>query len=872
MFSSVYYSRHTNVIHCWEFDENGNKIHIKDRAPLYFYMKSDEDTGYKSIFGDKLKKVEFDTYGKFKESREMYKQAGRTLFESDVQTENRYIIDKWAGKPVKMPKLDTCFIDIEVHSEKGFPDPVNADWPITIITCYSTKAKRFYVFAEKDFDRNFKDKNGQQVLSESDYVYISKDEQDLLKKFVAFINKTHPDIISGWNSNGYDIPYIINRSTKILGKEITAKLSPINSIGSRKMKDKFGKEKVLHSISGINLIDYLDLYRKYVPGERSSFKLGDIAEDEIHETKNEYEGTLKDLYKDWQKYVEYNIQDVKLLIKLDNKLGFIDIMSNICYNCLVPLEQFSKVTKVLDGAFISNLFTEKIISPDAPDLTGTDGQYVGAFVKPPIPGVYDSIVSFDATSLYPSIMMMHNISPETKKYVIGERCSEIVQKILADEETTETEKSTIAILNKSCLDVANELKENKWSISSNGVVYDHNQQGVVSKFVKTWFDQRQYHKKEQFKCEKAGDEEGRKLHYGSQYNMKILINSVYGYVGSKFSRFYDRDNAIAVTLTGQSVIKTAMNSIDNYFNNKWHISETGKKLNVLPIKGDIVIYGDTDSAYLSAGKILESMRYKRKDPITTAEFVDTKICPMFVKIINTDEDFLTLKRMNCPSNKISFKREMVTERMTFLSKKHYAAWVLIGENGPVKPGSHHEIEVKGLEAVKSSTPMFVREKLLEFYSLYLKTVDKKIVDKFTVDTYNHLTALPVNVIARITSVNEINKNISLTGDPVVGATQQACCAIAYNKYIKQFGLEDKYEQIFEGDKIRIVNVKGCKKIPDYDKDSFGFKTLLPEEFGFIIDTDTIVKRVFIQPIEQFYLAKNWQLPSLDTENIEDLFG
>jgi DNA polymerase elongation subunit (family B) len=872
MYSSTYYSRNSNTIHCWEYNENGEKVYIKDSAPLYFYIPTDEESEYKSIFGNNVKRKTFETYGKMREAKEMYKAAGRNLYESDIDVENRYLLDKWSGVDFEKPKFDIHFLDIEVHSEKGFPKAEDAAWPITVITVYSTKYQRYFVFAEKEFDRNYVDEDGNQVLSDKDWVKCFDTEEELIETFIGFVKKTHPDVISGWNSNLFDIPYIINRGYKLLGEKKTNQLSPIGFIKSVTKKLRFGREQEVYEIAGINLIDYIDLYKKYRPVEQSSYKLDYIAKVEIDEKKLAYTGSIKELYNNnWQRYVEYNIQDVGLLVRLDQKLGFMDMMFGICYNCRVPFEQFQKTVRVLDGAFISRLMLDKIIVPDSDP--SEDSEYDGAFVKDPRVGCWDWIISYDATSLYPSIMMQHNISPETKVYKCNRKATEIIKLILSGEEVETWEKNVEATDDGMTVsDMVTEIKDNNYSIASNGAVYRHDKPGIISRFVKEWFDNRQTHKKLQFKCHEEGDVDGERLNKMLQQNYKILINSVYGYVGTIYSRFYDKDNALAVTATGQEVIKTAMDSVDDFFREKWAESGPGTKVGAKPIP-NTVVYGDTDSLYTHAGAVLESFGYKDFDDTQkAAKFLDEKISPIFVKVIDAAEKKLALKAMNCPECMIVFKREMVARRGIFIAKKRYVAWVIIGEDGPVHPGSDHEIEVKGLEAVRSSTPEKTREKLIEFYKVLLQTQDKKKTNDYVKAIYTEMVSSEANDIAKNSSANNIAKWTGLDGEPIKGTPFHIKGCIGYNALLKRAGIENDYESIYEGDKVKVVYIKNCQSFMDYAHDVISWKGTLPKEFGVIIDVDKMAQKVWVEPLKVFYSILNWQLPSFDTEDIEDMFG
>jgi DNA polymerase elongation subunit (family B) len=607
MFSYIYFSRSSNKIHSWEYNDRGEKIHVKDDAPLYFYVKSDSKTDYKSIFGDYVRKMEFDSWGKYKETREMYQEANRKMFESDVDIETKYIMQKWAGMPFKPPVLDIFFIDIEVHSEVGFPNAEEAKHPITIITIYSTKQKKYFVFAEKEFDTNIKDIKGRPLLTSNDEIFICRTEEALLKKFITVINNQHPDIITGWNITRFDIPYIINRAKQLLSENMVNKLSPIGYIRERIKQVKFGKGNVketkIYEIVGINIIEYIDLYKKYTQKEQPSFKLDYIASKvEKVGAKLEYEGSLKDLYNnDWQRYCEYNIQDVNLLNLIEIKNGFLQLLASISYGCLVQFENFEKTTKVLDGAFLSKLYLDHIILPDCD--RSAEGEYEGAFVRDPVLGCHDWVVSYDAASLYPSIMMMHNISPETKVRKCFDFIVPYIMKALNGETLSEENENKIADnLGNTVKNIIDLIKTNKYSIATNGAVYDQSKTGIVPKFVKEWFEKRKYHKKKQFECHDSGDHVNENLHKLLQKNYKILINSVYGYVGSKFSRLFDIDNALAVTSTGQQAIVASGDALDNYFKNNWELSNIGKSYNAKNINDGVMIYQDTDS--IAGGSIV----------------------------------------------------------------------------------------------------------------------------------------------------------------------------------------------------------------------------------------------------------------------------
>lgn len=868
MYSSVYLSRRTSTIHYWEYDGD-KKVYKKEPAPLYFYMK-DPNGEYTSIYGDKLKKVEFKEFDRYKAAREMFKSAGHDLFESDIAIENRFILDKYSNIPTVIPKYNIFFIDIEVHSEGGFPYPEKAEHPIVLITVYCTKQKKYVIFAQKEFDTKF--------LPEGTIVkFFDNDEQKLLKSFIAFIRKQHPDFISGWNSNPFDIPYIINRGYNLLGEEETNKISPIHQV--RKHTRMTRQHKIpyeVYQIMGINCLDYLELYRKCEQGDRESYKLDYIAEYELGEGKLKYEGSLKDLYlNDWQKYCEYNFVDVELLVKLDQHKKYFNLLFNICCNCKVPFEQFDKTIRVLDGAFISNLIKDKIILPDAKSVEeGENGEkYDGGFVYPTEAGSYDWVVSFDATSLYPSAMMLHNISPETKKFTVNRIAVEYVLDLLEGKTVDDKFKSMEAFNNKSVEDVAKIIKDNKYSIASNGVVYTHEKVGIVPKFVKEWFDKRQYHKTLEKKFKDEGNEEEEANNNLLQQNYKLLINSTYGYVGTRYSRMYDIENAEAVTITGQECIKTAISSIHDFFQNKWSISEVGKKLNAKSIP-TIVRAGDTDSSYLDVGVILKSFNYKDIDDIPKCtEFIKNKIIPLLEKIMGPAVNNLTTVRMNAPKNTIFFKREMIARKAIFLKKKNYVAWVMDMEGKATKDiyDIKKALKAKGIEYIKAVNTKKIKDLMGEYIFSLVQNTTQESSDVKLKEVVRKFKKLEIEDVARVEGIKAFNKYMDENGNPIKGATGSSKSVAGYNQLLRKMDLLEKYDEILEGDKIKKIAIKD--DCPFYKFPTIAFKDKLPKEFNLHewVDYDIMCEKTLITPLARFYTALNWQLPSFDQEDISDLF-
>ncbi|MCS7316934.1 MAG: hypothetical protein NZZ41_01240 [Candidatus Dojkabacteria bacterium] len=912
MYSYVYYDKfQTNKILCWEYENGIKKLNVYD-PPLYFFISSqDRNSEYKTIFGNLVKKIECKDWYTYKDKIQYYKSKNIETYESDVPIETKFIIQHYLGIDLKLPIFDIYFLDIEVYSDAGFPEAKDANYPIKIITIWSTKQKKFFIFCEKDFDDKFLRKNNENFEK-----YIHEDEKELLNEFMNFIQKTHPDVISGWNSNGYDIPYIINRCRKLFGyeqnekgriiKDGASKISPIDYVYSRRLPISEYKFEERFEIPGINLLDYMEVFQNYTFSEQESWKLDYIAKKEIGESKIPYDGTIADLYKNWQQYVEYNIQDVRLLKKLDEKKKFFNLLFTFCYGCRVPFEHFVKTTKVLDGAFLSRLAQDKIVLPDVRNFSDVnekeDEKYIGGYVKDPEPGIHQWIVSFDATSLYPSIMMGWNISPETKITVIPKQYVKPLMKCLADDQHQDDTVMQISGKEISIRKFADFMKKNKYCLAANGAIYKTDVQGVVGKFVKEWFDKRKEYKKLMLKAKEQHNKEKEEEYDGLQYNYKILINSVYGYLGTPHSRLYDYDNAVAVTMTGRLITTSSIYAINSYFSSsKW---ENNKQFgnNKNQIVSDVVIYGDTDSLYVSFEKILKSMGFdlsKSDEKIKNfllfniekenSEFFDlwskeekekqeeqaSSLINLVSSIIQKNMQILTTQYCNLQKNTIFFKREAIASRALFLNaKKHYAMWVINSEGVELEEGKR--LKLVGIDVVRSSTPPFARENL--------KTIIKNILLKtnyqFTIqelyNLYEKFKNADIVDIAFPSSVNNLDEYLEKYKNHggFKSTPMHIRAAILYNNAIsKNKLLTKKYEPIKSGDKMKYVYII---ENPQWPENVIGFKDKFPKELNLekYVNKEEQFNRAVLSPIKSIFNVLNWKLPDLKYNSISegDLFS
>lgn len=935
MLSYVYPDYFKSQIIYWEYN-NGKKRQCEAPMPLYFYIE-DEEGEYKTIQGKRAVKMEFERWNKFKEKRDKFREYGMKLYESDVSLQTKFICNHYYGTELKMPKeFNIFYIDIEVHLDGGFPRPEEAEGKITLITIFSTREKKFYIFAEKDFDGSFIEKLG--------FAYqkrVHNSEEELLRDFIQFVRNEHPDIISGWNSQDYDIPYIVNRARKILTENEIDEISPVGNIREEEVRDKKqGIFRKQYFISGVNCIDLMEVYKNYAASIKPSYALNAICKEEINEGKIEYNGTLSDLYhNEWQKYVEYNIQDVNLLNKLDAKLGYMNLLITFCYGCHVPFEHYSKTTRVLDGAFISKLVEDQIVLPDvnrrlidevirlkqvAESGEATDDdlnkinniKYVGGFVAEPEKGAHEWICSFDATSLYPSIMIGWNISPETKLGTIKEpEAVEAVYSFINGDQTRGNMKVSITIGTKEATTIVSKIatmiKNKDYCLAANGTFYRQDFVGVIPKFVDEWFQKRKKYKKMMLEFKAKGDKENEQYYNLLQWNFKILINSVYGYLGSRYSRFYDVDNARAVTLTGQACLKRTMNRLNGFFQTEWETSELGKSLNAKNFK-NFIVYGDTDSVYVSAGRFLKSISHKPNKTIdeTTIKkivadyqvdsakvdngdiifqtkdkfvshslenensiiFLNDVFEPFLQKVIDANMIAFTNSSANCKINKIFFKREAICRSAIFVEKKKYAAWLLNDEGNVVAD----KLKVTGLDIVRSNTPTIAKKSLKEIVYDILKKMDRTHTvsqiratrDKFLKSPPEDIAFnAPVNGLVKYKGLYEAQGGVfdgTHTPPHVKGA-------INYNNVLaERVDLHDKYDYIYNGDKIKFVYMKVGANW-NIEVISFKGKWITELSVESNIDRERQFQVAVLNLMEKLFGLMHWELPKFDHNDIMSMF-
>lgn len=837
MYQNVFYDKGTKVAHIWD-DEEG---HITFPFEPYAYKKS--STGkYTSLFGDKLEKI---TY---------FNRDDSSLFESDVPETTRILVDRYTDSDMASTGHNILFFDIEVEMESGTPDMEKAENEITSIATYFSNNKKYTVFVLD------KDNSVSKTKLDDDSVELIScpTEKDLLKKFYEQYESNLPTIITGWNCDFFDIPYIFNRTKNILGKKFALKLSPIGEHFFSPYRNRF-------FFGGVSILDYLTVYKKFTYTQLPSYSLDAVSKKELGRGKIEYEGNLDELKKnDLKKFIEYNITDVELIVKMNEKLQFIDLVQGICHVGHVPYEDYVYSSKYLEGAVLTYLKRKGIVAPNKPAdrqermaavRESGEEKFIGAYVKDPIVGKYDWIYDLDLTSLYPSIIMSLNISPETK---IGK-----IDNWDAEEYIRGINKDYIVdgeIVSKDMVEKF--FKAYNYSIASNGVLYKTDEKGIIPCILDEWFDKRVEYKDLMKEYGKSGDNEKYIFYKQRQLVQKILLNSLYGVLGLPAFRFYDIDNAEAVTLTGQTVIKKTADFLNLKYN---------KELNTENI--DYNIYIDTDSCFFSA---LPLVKYRFPDiDVNNDEMMTEKIYDIANEsqaFINSFYDIFSKRFFNINSHRFEIKQEMIAKSGIWIAKKRYAQWI-IADNGV----RVDKLDVKGLDVVRSSFPKAFQKFMSELLISILKGASKDEIDNLILEMKKKIHIIELIDLAKNSSLNNLIKyrgqiDIGVINSFNKGTPAQVKGAIAYNRLLEHYKCPYKYLPFKDGDKLKWVYLKD---------NPFGIETIafrgdsdpkeIKEFIANYIDRDYMFTSELNNKLQDFYDSLKWALPSASSKIINEFF-
>ena len=845
MYQNIYIDKKTETVHLWD-DQKG---YVTFPLPRYAYRKKSGGR-YRSVYGDELEKVT------------NFNRNDPSIFEGDVPPETRVLIDAYEDSDEPSKGHRVVFFDIEVSSEGGFPVIEEGDKELTAIALYDGATSKYTAF--------ILDKEGKLQDSEtSDTIIQSFDnEESLISHFMNKWEEIQPTIITGWNIDGFDVPYLYNRIKRVMGANFAKRLSPIQEC----YYNKFSKRMV---VAGISCMDYIELYKKFSGKNEPSYTLGAIGKKVVNIDKITYTGSLNDLYRDdIQKYIEYNLNDVKIVVALDKKLQFIDLARRICHTGHVGYEQFGTSSRYLEGAILMYLRRQGRVAPNKP-LEGReeyeqrmeDGEegFEGAYVKPPVPGRYDWVFDLDLTSMYPNIIISLNISPETK---------------IAKVENWNAEdfvrgKLTEVILGGqkySAQDFSEMLIQNNLSVASNGAVYKlpkgEGQEGTIPSILIKWFNERKEMRKLAKKHADAKEWEMYEFYDQRQKVQKILLNSIYGCLGLPVFRFYDKDNAEAVTLSGVSIIKTANMAINQYYKNVLGDDAQGK---------DYVIYVDTDSCFASAlpiiKKTMPDIDVNNEKHMTEAIL---KVTEEAQKYVNQMFDIMAVRLFNVKKHRFDAKQEVIAKSSFWLAKKRYCQFII--NKGGVECD---ELEVKGIDVVRTSFPAKFRTFMKQFLIDLLKNVDQETINNNILQFKEDMKNYGVIELAKNTSVKFKSEMTKADYNPksrqpfqiVSGTPAQVKAALYYNDLLTQFNLTKIIPPIFHGQKIKWVYLK---------QNEYGIECLAmkadgtdPQQIMDIItkymDRDTMYEQELKSKLVDFYEVLKWEYPNSNWKAASEFF-
>ena len=823
--------------------KNGRRVKEKVQYSPVLYLQTEKETEWKTLFGKNLESRRFETIRDAKDFIKRYDGVENFKIFGNDKYEYAFIADEHKGLiEWDIRNISIAVIDIEVGSENGFPDPHKADEPITAIALSYLNGETV-VFGCGDY----------QTTGAEKYIKCV-DEWTLCKKFITYWQENCPDVISGWNIDGFDIPYLYNRLNKILGEDETKKLSPWNNVWARSFVFK-GQQKVSYTITGVAAIDYIELYKWYAPGGKSqeSYKLDHIAFTELGENKIDYSeyDTLHGLYKqNYQKFIEYNIKDVGLIFQLEEKLKLIELALTLAYDTKTNYEDVFAQTRMWDSLIYSYLLEKKIIVPPK-EIKSKSEAFEGAYVKNPQVGMHDWIASFDLNSLYPHLIIQYNISPETliepSNYTASMR-------------NTLSQNVNVDTLLKKQINIDDGLNA---AITPNGQFFKTDIQGFLPKMMEEMYQDRKKFKKlmlkykQDYENEKDPTKKQEIENLVARYNnlqlaKKVSLNSAYGAMGSQYFRFYDLRMALAVTLAGQLSIRWIEGKLNEYLNK------------LLKTNKDYVIASDTDSIYLDLSQLVGTVFKSPSETSKIISFMDKvcedKIQPFIDKSYQELADYT-----HAHSQKMIMKREVLANKGFWTAKKRYVLNVYNSEGVQYE---EPDMKVMGLEIVKSSTPYVIREKMKGVVKLILNT-DEETVQEFILNYKEQFKKLSAEEIAFPRGLNGLRTYSDAVSLYKKGTPIHVRGAIIYNHYLKQKELTNRYPLIQEGEKLKFVYLKTPNP---FKEDIISFPIRLPKEFELddYIDYEKQFSKSFTEPIRVIVESIGWKIEK--GNNLESFFG
>jgi|TARA_B100001939_G_scaffold21465_1_gene17476 DNA polymerase elongation subunit (family B) len=806
--------------------EDGEPVQFRTHFSPTLYVTSNRKEKMKTLTGKYVRPIDFQTAREAREFIKTYNGVEKFEVHGYERFVYQYIRKEFSDEvDYHIDQMKIYALDIEVQCENGFPDVEAAAEEMLSITIKDMVTKKFYIWAVREFE-----------TEHEHYIYDS--ERDMLKGFLEWWVHNTPDILTGWNVNLYDVPYIARRLNRILGEKWMRSLSPWNRTNEREIYVQ-GRKNYAYDVSGINILDYLDLYRKFTYSNQESYRLDHIAFVELGQRKldhSEYEN-FRDFYtRDWQKFIEYNIQDVELIDRLEDKMKLLELAITMSYDAKVNFEDVYSQVRMWD-TMIFNYLADKNIVPPPRKGSKKDEKYAGAYVKEPVPGKYDWVVSFDLNSLYPHLIMQYNISPETLW------------------ETRHPSANVEKLLNQE-IDLSGDF-----AVCANGAQYRKDIKGFLPEMMEKIYTERVIYKKRMIQAKKDYEKKPTKQlekdiskFNNIQMARKIQLNSAYGAVGNQYFRYYNLLNAEAITLSGQVSIR-------------WIENKMNQKMNKILKTEDVdyVIASDTDSIYLNLGPLVEGVYKGRKETDEViVGFID-KVCSMELEPYIESSYEALAKYVNAYDQKMFMKRETIANKGIWTAKKRYIlnAWDIEGVRF-----QEPKLKVMGIEAVKSSTPGACRDKIKECLKVIMNN-DEEDAQEFIAQFREEFNELPIEDIAFPRGCNGINKWANQTSIYSKGTPIHVRGALLYNYHNTKQRLTHKYPLIQDGEKIKFIYLKTPNKISE---NVISFPNTFPKEFGLDkqVDYELQFSKSFLEPIKVIMDTIGWKPEKI--ASLEFLFG
>jgi DNA polymerase elongation subunit (family B) len=820
--------------------ENGNRVKRKIPYNPTLFVPTNKKTKWKTLDGRAAEEFRVGSILDTNTFMKSHRNVSGLEIHGNLNYVYSYIADEFpTDVNYNFDDLVVAYIDIETECENGFPDYKSPNERVIAITIAVNGT--YHVLGLGDFV----------TKNENEIAYTFQTEEQLLNKFYRLWDELQPDIVTGWNIRFFDIPYLYNRSCRVVGKKTAKMLSPWRTV-REKTVHRMNHDHDVYEPLGVSVLDYYELYQTFTYTNQESYRLDHISFVELGEKKLSYDefDSIADFYqKDFQKFIEYNIKDVQLVHQLEQKMKLLELVVALTYSAKVNMMDVFSQVKTWDQIIFHHLYSKNIIIPPK-NFSEKDTQYAGAYVKDPIVGKHDWVVSYDLNSLYPHLIMQYNISSDTK--VQGEFSRSMISVDGILEQNSDT------------MSKVQEWKNLGYCVAANGTLYRKDKQGFLPELMEKLYTERKKYKELMIDCQKRqqGGEKNLENEIAKYDNFqqvrKIQLNSAYGAIGNEWFRYYDVEMAEAITLSGQLSIRWIANKLNEFLNK--HIGTEGY---------DYVVASDTDSVYLRLGNLIDRFMGKETSVSKITDFLDKaseKIIKPFI-----DKQYEELSGlMNAFDNKMVMDREVIAKTGVWTAKKRYMLSVHDSEGIRY---TTPKLKIMGIETSRSSTPQVVRNKLKEMIGTVMTGTEDELISSVQEfkSEFNFLDPEEISFPRGVSNMVKYHDSAQIYGKGTPIAVKGA---LIYNYYIDKMKLGRKYRRIIEGDKIKFVYLK----TPNPLAGSFGtdhvlsFPNGIPKEFKLreFIDYDKQFTKSFLEPLNTILKAVGWEYEK--RASLETFFG